>query len=125
MRTVSPRPFFLSFLAVMLFAALASPRPASAQEWPRGATALCRDGTFSHSTSKTGKCFGHGGLRRLRPAAPDAAPATAPRATPSTPRPAASRTSRTTREYILGPRGGCYYLSPSGRKVYVDHAYCR
>lgn len=24
------------------------------------------------------------------------------------------------RKYILGPRGGCYYVSASGRKVYVD-----
>lgn len=124
MRIVSPRPFFLSFLAVMLFAALGSPRRAAAQEWPRGATALCRDGRFSFSTEKTGKCFGHGGLRRLRPAAPGAAPA--PRDTPATtPRPSTSRTPRTTREYIRGPKGGCYYLAPSGRKVYVDHSNCR
>jgi hypothetical protein len=26
--------------------------------------------------------------------------------------------------YILGPRGGCYYYSSSGSKVYVDHSYC-
>jgi len=26
--------------------------------------------------------------------------------------------------YIRGPRGGCYYLSSSGKKVYVDHSLC-
>ena len=26
--------------------------------------------------------------------------------------------------YIRGPRGGCYYISASGRKVYVDHSMC-
>lgn len=28
------------------------------------------------------------------------------------------------RKYIRGPRGGCYYISASGKKNYVDHAYC-
>jgi hypothetical protein len=28
------------------------------------------------------------------------------------------------RGYITGPRGGCYYLSGSGRKVYVDRSLC-
>lgn len=26
--------------------------------------------------------------------------------------------------YIRGPRGGCYYVSGSGRKVYVDRSMC-
>ncbi len=30
----------------------------------------------------------------------------------------------TNRTYIRGPRGGCYYLSPSGSKVYVDRDLC-
>jgi len=30
----------------------------------------------------------------------------------------------TDRGYIRGPRGGCYYLSGSGRKVYVDRSLC-
>ena len=29
------------------------------------------------------------------------------------------------RSYSTGPRGGCYYLSSSGKKVYVDHSYCK
>lgn len=28
------------------------------------------------------------------------------------------------RSYIRGPRGGCYYYSSSGRKVYVDRSLC-
>jgi hypothetical protein len=28
------------------------------------------------------------------------------------------------RTYYTGPRGGCYYLSPSGKKVYVDRSLC-
>lgn len=35
---------------------------------------------------------------------------------------AAPRQSRT---YITGPRGGCYYISAGGSKVYVDRSYCR
>lgn len=29
------------------------------------------------------------------------------------------------REYITGPKGGCYYINSSGKKVYVDHKYCK
>lgn len=28
------------------------------------------------------------------------------------------------RTYIRGPRGGCYYISASGNKVYVDRSMC-
>ncbi len=28
------------------------------------------------------------------------------------------------RQYIRGPRGGCYYISSSGNKVYVDRSLC-
>lgn len=27
--------------------------------------------------------------------------------------------------YHRGPRGGCYYIAPSGRKVYVDGKFCK
>ncbi|MCA0234933.1 MAG: hypothetical protein LCH81_00970 [Bacteroidetes bacterium] len=27
--------------------------------------------------------------------------------------------------YYTGPRGGCYYINADGKKVYVDHSYCR
>lgn len=29
------------------------------------------------------------------------------------------------RTYHLGPKSGCYYYSGSGKKVYVDHSFCR
>jgi len=29
------------------------------------------------------------------------------------------------RQYHTGKKGGCYYYSNSGKKVYVDHSYCR
>ena len=32
--------------------------------------------------------------------------------------------SNTGRVYIRGPRGGCYYISSSGSKVYVDRSVC-
>jgi hypothetical protein len=35
-----------------------------------------------------------------------------------------ARTTGASRGYIRGPRGGCYYLSASGRKVYVDRSLC-
>lgn len=34
------------------------------------------------------------------------------------------RTSSVDRGYIRGPRGGCYYISGSGRKVYVERSLC-
>lgn len=34
-------------------------------------------------------------------------------------------TTQTTRVYQIGSRGGCYYLSPSGKKNYVDKSYCQ
>lgn len=31
----------------------------------------------------------------------------------------------TTRSYITGPRGGCYYINGNGNKTYVDRSLCR
>lgn len=60
------------------------------------------------------------------------APATAPvqrKAAPAHPAPfvyAPPRQSRSTgSRYITGPRGGCYYVTASGRKQYVDRSMCR
>lgn len=33
-------------------------------------------------------------------------------------------TQTTQRTYYRGPRGGCYYVSASGNKVYVDRSVC-
>jgi ketosteroid isomerase-like protein len=38
----------------------------------------------------------------------------------SNPRPSSSAE----RKYTLGPRGGCYYMNESGRKIYVDKSNC-
>jgi len=29
------------------------------------------------------------------------------------------------RRYILGPRGGCYYINRNGNRTYVDRGLCR
>lgn len=34
------------------------------------------------------------------------------------------RRSATGRVYYTGPRGGCYYVTAGGNKVYVDRSYC-
>ena len=52
------------------------------------------------------------------PAGPVAA-APSPSASPSS-----SSSPPESRNYTRGPRGGCYYLNSSGRKVYVDHGLC-
>jgi endonuclease YncB( thermonuclease family) len=54
-------------------------------------------------------------------------PTTPPRATTSSPRETGNgraSSSGNGRAYIRGSRGGCYYLSGSGRKVYVDRDLC-
>jgi hypothetical protein len=55
----------------------------------------------------------------------------APAYVPSTPSPhrverspQTSSPTTVSRGYIRGPRGGCYYYSASGRKVYVDRSLC-
>lgn len=40
------------------------PRPVRAASAPVGATAQCRDGTYSFSRSRRGTCSHHGGVRR-------------------------------------------------------------
>ena len=35
-----------------------------------------------------------------------------------------SNRSTSDKVFIRGPRGGCYYVSGSGRKVYVDRSVC-
>ncbi|WP_082970387.1 DUF3761 domain-containing protein [Mycobacterium sp. E2989] len=40
------------------------PNPTSAPAPPPGATAQCRDGTYSSSTHRSGTCSSHGGVLR-------------------------------------------------------------
>lgn len=52
-------------------------------------------------------------------------PITQPKSDSASDGPASSTQPRTTnRTYIRGSRGGCYYLSPSGSKVYVARDLC-
>jgi hypothetical protein len=32
---------------------------------------------------------------------------------------------KTPQKYILGPRGGCYYINENGNKTYVDRDLCK
>lgn len=41
-----------------------------------------------------------------------------------TSQPPAKKTSSGEREYLTGSRGGCYYLTKSGNKKYVDKTFC-
>lgn len=52
--------------------------------------------------------------------------ATTPTETPSPPDAPTPQPTRSieNKVYIRGPRGGCYYVSGSGRKVYVDRSMC-
>ena len=53
-----------------------------------------------------------------------APPTTAPQSTISTRPEAAPAATAPPRKYVLGPRGGCYYLTPGGSKSYVDKSKC-
>jgi len=71
----------------------------------------------------------HGNTFRFAGASPIASEAETPllstrTRTMSDAAPARSSTSSQSRVYIEGPRGGCYYLSASGNKVYVDRSLC-
>ena len=47
-----------------------------------------------------------------------------PPAPPADQKPAAPKTTETSRTYILGPRGGCFFVTPGGGKKYVDRGQC-
>ena len=84
-----------------------SPRPASVN-----ATAKCADGTFSFSRIQDDVCSRHGGVSEWLAAVGKSVEAKAVEA------------KTTERTYILGPRGGCYYVTASGRRNYVNKEKC-
>lgn len=43
---------------------------------------------------------------------------------PSSRRTNTSKSSSSSRNYIRGPRGGCYYINSNGNKTYVDRSMC-
>jgi hypothetical protein len=69
--------------------------------------ARCADGTYSYSASKSAACSGRGGIGEWigegKPVPTKGAKQAA---------------------YVLGPRGGCYYLDSSNKKIYVEKKYC-
>jgi endonuclease YncB( thermonuclease family) len=73
----------------------------------KAATARCNDGSLSYRASRSGSCSGNGGVAEWL-----SGPGT----------PAASTSGD--RKYVLGSRGGCYYIRPSGSKTYVDKKLC-
>ena len=51
---------------------------------------------------------------------------TPPPTTASVPQTAPARTTvKGNRTYVKGPKGGCYYVTASGRKEYVDRSMCQ
>ena len=120
----------LPLALVLLIATVFSARPASAQ------TAVCRDGTPSYNQHRSEACSRHGGVAqsgsgRRTPTSTSPRTRRPTRHTPvhtrrsSTRSGTTRRSSAASRGYYTGPRGGCYTYSASGRKRYVDHAYCR
>lgn len=80
--------------------------PANATR-PVSPVAKCGDGTFSYRKSGAGSCAQRGGVVEWLDG------------TPSN-----TKSTRETRNYFLGPKGGCYYLNTKGTKIYVDKSYC-
>jgi hypothetical protein len=70
--------------------------------------ARCADGTYSFNASKAAACSGRGGVSEWMPDGRSTSKAPAKQAA-----------------YVLGPRGGCYYLDSSNKKVYVEKKYCQ
>src|SRR5690606_16383476 len=79
-------------------------------ERPAGRRPLARrsDGTYSFSASKSSACSGRGGVSEWMTDGKRSASAPAKQAA-----------------YVLGPRGGCYYLDSSDKKVYVEKKHCQ
>lgn len=71
--------------------------------------ARCSDGTYSFSASKSAACSGRGGVSEWM----------------SGDKPSVGTTPAKQAAYVLGPRGGCYYLDSSNKKIYVEKKYCQ
>lgn len=69
--------------------------------------ARCADGTFSYSASREAACSQRGGVSEW---IADGKPI--------------QKAERGNVAYILGPRGGCYYLNTANQKIYVEKQYC-
>ncbi|MBC7899151.1 MAG: DUF3761 domain-containing protein [Saprospiraceae bacterium] len=67
--------------------------------------AQCSDGTYSYT--KSGTCAYRGGVSSWLDGSKSPA-----------------KVVKGERSYVLGSRGGCYYLKPGGSKIYVDKNLC-
>ncbi|MBX3244168.1 MAG: hypothetical protein KF685_06900 [Acidobacteria bacterium] len=99
--------------AVELVPVPVTPKQAESQPQPKASNkavpvARCNDGTYSYRSSRGEVCGQRGGVAEMLGSGGS---------TKNT-APAENRT------YVLGPRGGCYYMSKSGAKVYVDKKFC-
>ncbi len=74
------------------------------------ATARCGDGTLSYSASRSGACSNHGGVAAWLNGSNS---------------PTGSADANGKKTYILGSRGGCYYINSNGKKNYVDQSLCK
>lgn len=81
----------------------ATTAPATAKTRP---VARCSDGTYSYSSVRSEVCAQRGGVAEWN----------------SKTTPAQKNTD--VRAYVTGPKGGCYYLTSSGAKVYVEKNFC-
>jgi hypothetical protein len=77
-----------STAAVCAFSLLLWTAPMAAQSAPKGATALCKDGTYSTAKTKQGACSRHGGVQTWL--ADDKSATAAAPATPKAPAPTAT-----------------------------------
>jgi len=54
--------FAITILTTLLSACGGGNEPETYQD-PKNATAICNDGTYSYSQTRSGTCSGHGGVR--------------------------------------------------------------
>lgn len=96
---------------------------ANSQNNSAAATARCADGTYSYNKTRSGVCSYRGGVAEWLDGGK---PISTTKTTPGTPikTQTDAKTSGNVRKFILGARGGCYYVSESGNKNYVDKSFC-
>ena len=78
---------------------------------------LCAPNGSTNQSTQTGS--GAQGRTKAQPPANNAPPVS------STSVPAETKVVKGNRTYVKGPKGGCYYVTASGRKEYVDRSMCQ
>lgn len=81
----------------------------------------CKDGRYE-AAEKTARSASEGLWAAANPVAPWEY--RHPKAEPASVAPAKSKPEPAGQKYMWGPKGGCYYLTPSGSKRYVEHSNC-